>query len=204
MAGERRRRRRLVGLAIAGAILAGAGMTGCTGGSPDGAAPDASPAPDGSPSAPATSSPGSTPSLSPGALPADAEPEVPVDGRAFGFIRQADPAASTLLFDAARFVTGEAANAAAAARDRATPVPNDYFIVNDDPTTVSLPVDPSATIVVVGIQGPPPEVEVAVPTFLSAIAAGGSTGSPWIRADAPFWITLESGTAVTITEQFLP
>ena len=38
-----------------------------------------------------------------------------------------------LSFDRAQFLTGDAANKAAAAHGQETPVPNDYLIVNDNP-----------------------------------------------------------------------
>jgi hypothetical protein len=54
----------------------------------------------------------------------------------------------TLSFDRAYFLTGDAANKAAAARGDESPVPNDYYIVNDN--KLLRPVTLAADVKVVG------------------------------------------------------
>ena len=55
------------------------------------------------------------------------------DGRHFCYVRRVDPATSTIRFDLAYFYSGDEANRIAAERGDETPVPNDYYIVNDNP-----------------------------------------------------------------------
>ena len=52
-------------------------------------------------------------------------------------------------FDLACFYTGEEANQQAAARGDEVPVPNDVYIVNDNPATRDVPVDPSAELLLI-------------------------------------------------------
>ncbi len=64
------------------------------------------------------------------------------DGRHFGYIKSAQVTAQPqlIIFDLAYLLTGDEANQAAADRGLETPVPNDYFIVNDNPKLRVLPV----------------------------------------------------------------
>jgi hypothetical protein len=63
------------------------------------------------------------------------------DGRHFGYIKSVDldPQPATLTFDLAYPLAGEEANREAERRGNETPVPNDYFIVNDNPNLRTLP-----------------------------------------------------------------
>jgi hypothetical protein len=68
------------------------------------------------------------------------EPELE-DGQHFGYIKSVDldPKPATLTFDLAYHLVGEEANREAERRGYETPVPNDYFIVNDNPKLRTLP-----------------------------------------------------------------
>jgi hypothetical protein len=74
--------------------------------------------------------------------------------RRFGYIRSIDMDATppTISFDAAQFLSGEAANEAAV-EDGATPagepVPNDYYIRNPEPALETLPVAPGVRVTAV-------------------------------------------------------
>jgi hypothetical protein len=72
--------------------------------------------------------------------PSTPEPELE-DGRHFGYIKSVDlaPKPATLAFDLAYHLIGEEANREAERRGYETPVPNDYFIVNDNPKLRTLP-----------------------------------------------------------------
>ena len=62
---------------------------------------------------------------------ATAPPTLTTDFGYFPAVLSAGPPV-TLSFDRALFLSGEAANKAAASHGSETPVPNDYFIVNDN------------------------------------------------------------------------
>ena len=55
------------------------------------------------------------------------------DGRHFGYVRAVDVDAGTIEFDLAYFLSGKEANAAYHAAGGTGPVPNDHFVVNDNP-----------------------------------------------------------------------
>jgi hypothetical protein len=63
------------------------------------------------------------------------------DGRHFGYLTSVDlgPKPASLTFDLAYHLVGEEANREAERRGYETPVPNDYFIVNDNPRLRTLP-----------------------------------------------------------------
>ncbi|MGH2589335.1 MAG: hypothetical protein ACRDGW_00890, partial [Actinomycetota bacterium] len=78
-------------------------------------------------------------------LPAEGELE---DGRHFGFIRAVHPTERTIEFDLAYWLTGEEANQAYQEATRDTgPVPNDYFVVNDNPRLRELALSPDLRLV---------------------------------------------------------
>jgi cell division septation protein DedD len=67
----------------------------------------------------------------------------------FGFIRSwyAKPGAFYLRFDRAVMLTGKAADAASAAHGGESPVPNDYYIQNDNPRLRDLVLADQATVI---------------------------------------------------------
>ena len=75
-------------------------------------------------------------------------PETLADGTYFGFFESID-VEGRAQFDLACFYTGEEANQQAAARGDEVPVPNDVYIVNDNPATRDVPVDPSAELLLI-------------------------------------------------------
>lgn len=127
------------------------------------------------------------------------------DGRHFGYIRSADPGAMTLRFDPARFLTGEEANAAAAEHGDAVPVPNDYYIVNDERRPRTLPIDPGAEILVIDWNRCCELVPGELGPFLDAFTI---RRPPWDAMyqgrRAPYWITVRGGAVVRIEVQYLP
>jgi hypothetical protein len=127
------------------------------------------------------------------------------DGRYFVFVdsidTDSDPA--TITFDLARFLTGDAAIEAAKEHGDEYPPPNDYYIVNDDPTlrTTSLSADVRLRIIdwanCCGTF-----IDGDVTTLAQAIVDGDPTGT--YRPSSPFWITVEQGRIARIEEQYLP
>ena len=130
------------------------------------------------------------------------------DGRHFGWITEIDPSGS-LTFDLAYFYMGDEANEIAAERGDETPVPNDYYIVNDNPKLRDLAVSPDVEISVFDWNRCCDErVTVDLATFADVI----SDPDGFVEADgrlyygqaSPYWITVEDGAVTSIEEQYLP
>ena len=135
-------------------------------------------------------------------------PETLADGTYFGFFESIDVDTGVSKFDLACFYTGEEANQQAAARGDEVPVPNDVYIVNDNPATRDVPVEPSAELLLIDWNAccetsPGPELDA----FASALG-----GQDFVEIDgfryagglSPYWITIQDGRIVGIEEQFLP
>ncbi len=153
----------------------------------------------------ATSSP--EPSPEPSEEPSEEPSPSPAleDGRHFGYIRSVDVDAMTLRFDLAYFLTGEEANQAAAEHGDEVPVPNDYYIVNDNPRLRTLPVDPGAEVWVIDWSRCCDLVRGELGPFLDAFA---TRHHPWDALyqgrRAPYWLTVRDGAVVRIEVQYLP
>jgi len=185
------------------------GLGACSDG--DGAAPGPTP-PTPSPTAAPSPTPG--PTEEPGQSPEPteeptAEPSPGLDdGRHFGFVQVVDPEGMTLVLDLAYFLTGEEANEAAAERGDEVPVPNDYYIVNDNPKLRTLALSPDVGLRLIdwnrccelSLNG---DLE----TFAAAIASGepiAAGGSVYYGGWSPYWLEIEDGRVVLIEEQYLP
>jgi hypothetical protein len=119
-----------------------------------------------------------------------------VDGRHFGFIVSADRFKPTIAFDDAEFLSGKEAQQAAedaGAVAPGEPVSNDYYIVDGDSETVTLPVAKDARVTV-----------VSCPTSCSEGHPGAfdrlETGSD----HPPYWVTTEDGVVTKIDQQYVP
>jgi hypothetical protein len=119
------------------------------------------------------------------------------DGRHFGYIRAVDVGASpgTIVFDVAKLLDGEAANAAAAAHGDEVPVPNDIYVVNDDESVVTLPLADDAEFL---LLGPDYECCEGVPSTREDLATA-HIDRAW-----GYWVTRENGKVVQIEEQWHP
>jgi hypothetical protein len=107
----------------------------------------------------------------------------------------------TVRFDLIQFLTGEAANKAAAEDGEESPPPNDYYIRNVNPKLRTLAIAPSATVTV--------NVLAAGDTGSSVkdtkITLAKLAGYPRDRVrDAVFWLTVSHGKVTRIEEQFVP
>jgi hypothetical protein len=153
----------------------------------------ASPSPTGSP----IERPSSTPSASP----------VLADGRSFVYAKRVGGTSSapTLTFDLALFLTGQAASDAAAAHGDDTPPPNGYFIVNDNAKLRTLPVAPTVTILYYPSSGAACCKRQAgtLDGFTAAVNGVAMTDYPDMSY-TPWWLTVEDGAIVKITQQYLP
>ena len=97
----------------------------------------------------------------------------------------------------------------AAARERGDedPPPNDYYVVNEDPTLHALPVQ--AGIAVDMVMDASGELcgDIAVgclPISMAewAAALGGTSGA--LLRSMPYWLTVSDGTVTAIEQQYIP
>ena len=102
------------------------------------------------------------------------------------------------------FLTGEQADQAAAARGMETPVPNGYFIVNDNPKLRRTPLaDTFAVKYIPEGSGSSTPVKAHPAQFLGWL--GGSVQTDFPPADTSWWwITIADGKITTIKQQYLP
>ena len=181
-------------------ILTAVALAGCGGGS-DTADPQPSPAQP----APASPSVATTSRPTP-AQPASGRASTPTTatrGSDFGFIRSWTAKTGTiyLRFDRAVLLTGKAADTASAAHGGESPVPNDYYIQNDNPRLREVVIHDQATVIgsqqLTGSPGPNPSSLKALLTFVH-------NGGPQAAA-TPFHLTYNAnGLVVRIQEQYIP
>ena len=161
--------------------------TGATGTAPTGAT---------SPTGPSATSP--EPSLA---------PELG-DGVHFGFVEGVDVAGGTIVFDLAYFLTGEEANQAAAEHGFETPVPNDYFIVNDNPKLRTLALSPDLQLALLNWNHCCDEFfEGDLTTFATAINTGEQVtvgDEVYLGPLSQYWLTVNDGVVIRVEEQYLP
>ena len=188
-------------LALASLALLTAATLAACGGSSQTADPQPSPA------QPAPASPSvATTSRPTSAQPASDRPSSPTtatSGSDFGFIRSWTAKTGTfyLRFDRAVLLTGKAADAASAAHGGESPVPNDYYIQNDNPRLREVVIADQATVIgsqqLTGSPGPNPSTLKALLTFVH-------NGGPQVAA-TPFHLTYDDNGLVTrVREQYLP
>jgi hypothetical protein len=129
------------------------------------------------------------------------------DGEHFGFVEEVDASGGTLVLDLAYFLTGEAANEAAAERGDEVPVPNDYYIVNDNPRLRTLTLGDDVELSLLDWNNCCDErFDGDLATFAQAIAEGmlEADGAVYNGTLSPYWLTIEGGEVVRIEEQYLP
>ena len=130
------------------------------------------------------------------------------DGRHFGYVRAVDADARIIEFDLAYFLSGkEADRAYQEATGNTDHVPNDYFIVNDNPMLRTLALAPDARLRLL-------DWNHCCETFfegdlgLFAEAIGEQTdvtdGDLIYRGQSQWWITVENGLVTEIEEQYSP
>jgi hypothetical protein len=130
------------------------------------------------------------------------------DGRHFGYVRAVDADAGTIEFDLAYLLSGkEADRAYQEATGNTGHVPNDYFIVNDNPMLRTLVLAPDVRLRLL-------DWNHCCETFfdgdlaLFAEAIGQQTdvtdGDLIYRGQSQWWITVENGVVTEIEEQYSP
>jgi len=109
-----------------------------------------------------------------------------------------------LQYDLAFFLTGADANQAAADRGLETPVPNDYFIVNDNPKLRLTPLEGVYSVKYIpegsGLSTP---VKAHEAQFLGWMGETVQTDFP-PKDTSWWWITIENGSVTKIEQQYLP
>jgi hypothetical protein len=123
------------------------------------------------------------------------------DGRHAVKILAVSDAKKTVRFDAIQFLTGEAANKAAAEDGEDSPPPNDYYIRNTNPKVRTLSIAPSVTVTVNVLAA----ADTGSSTEDTRITLAKLAGYPRDRVDdAVFWLTVSHGKVTRIEEQYLP
>ena len=181
----------LVALALTGAACTSE-STSAAGGSetPTGASPTTA-----SSQPSETSSPSITSSPTP-------VPEIE-DGRHFVFVKKTQGPAVT--FDLAEFYSGDEANQIAGERGDEVPVPNDVYIVNDNPKLRTVPV---ADDVVVNVydwsQCCDSYTRISYDDFARYVKHVQEPTGRFHGTFSPYWIRVQDGQIVKIEEQYLP
>ena len=202
-----RKKALIVGAIIAAILVFGLGYLLGTGGDEEAAvSPTATtPAPTSETSAPTpTDNPSATPSAI--ATPEPAGDTLP-DGRYFvrlTDIQGGEEGPLLLQYDLAYFLIGEEANQAADDRGLETPVPNDYFIVNDNPKRRLTPLEGVYSVKYIpegsGLSSP---VKAHEAQFLGWMGESVQTDFP-PKDTSWWWITIENGSVTKIEQQYLP
>jgi hypothetical protein len=201
-----RRKALIVGAIVAALLVFGLGYLLGTGGSDQQAA--ASPVITTAPPTSEVPSPTPTPTPSERAIPT-AEPagDTLPDGRYFvqlTDIQGGEEGPLLLQYDLAYFLTGEDANQAAADRGLETPVPNDYFIVNDNPKLRLAPIEGVYSVKYIpegsGLSTP---VKAHEAQFLGWMGESVQTDFP-PKDTSWWWITIANGSVTKIEQQYLP
>ena len=181
------------------ALVAAIALTACQGGSdtdpqPNPAQPTPANRPVATTSKPATAQPATRPAPSPDSATRDSD---------FGFIRSWTAKSGTfyLRFDRAVLLNGKAADDASAAHGGESPVPNDYYIQNDNPRLREVVIADQAKVIgsqqLTGSPGPNPSNLKALLTFIH-------NGGPLVAA-TPFHLRYDANGFVTrIQEQYIP
>jgi hypothetical protein len=130
------------------------------------------------------------------------------DGRNFGYVTSVDVADATIEFDLALFYTGDEANEVAGERGDETPVPNDYYIVNDNPKLRTVPLSPDLEITLIDWNRCCDETfSPTLEDFAAAIASDDPVtidGRLTYGRSSQYWLTVQDGSVVAIEEQYLP
>lgn len=128
-------------------------------------------------------------------LPPAAEKE-----RQFAFVKDINETAGAYewVLDYAQFLTGEDAADAAAAAGAESPPPNDYYIVNENAKLRTLPVAAS-TKVVLYYNGVSDKRTMPLGQYYD-IFLNKTDG----KHAVPFWVTIQDGKIIAAEEQYLP
>ena len=109
------------------------------------------------------------------------------------------------MFDLADFLIGGEANRAAADRGQETPVPNDYFIVNDNPRLRQLPVAPGLRILLLDWTNCCDTMFRADPQlFQESLDQKKYPPGNYKGTFSGYWLTVRGGAVTKVEEQYFP
>lgn len=135
-------------------------------------------------------------------------PEAPLEeGRHFGYVRSVDRDAGTIEFDLASFLSGKEANDAYHAAGGTGPVPNDHFVVNDNPMLRTLTLAPDVRLRLLDWNHCCDRFfDGDLSLFAQAIAEQSDVtdGDLIYRGQSSWWVTVRDGVVTQIEEQYSP
>jgi hypothetical protein len=130
------------------------------------------------------------------------------DGRHFGYVRSVDVDGGAVEFDLAYFLSGEEANQAyQEATGDSGPVPNDHFVVNDNPMLRTLTLAPDVRLRLLDWNNCCDSFfDGDLALFAEAIGerADVTDGDLIYRGQSQWWITVENRVVTEIEEQYSP
>ena len=147
---------------------------------------------------PTTSSPLPEPSETDTSSPVPPAPVIE-DGRHFVFVKRAK--GGNLTFDLAEFYSGEEANEIAQERGDEVPVPNDVYIVNDNPKLRTVPAADAKVSVLDWSACCDVIVDLTFDEFAGYVA---HPTDDFHGTSSPYWIRVKGGEIVDVEEQYLP
>jgi hypothetical protein len=201
-----RRRQVTAAAVLVGLLVAfGGGYLLARGGNND---TQASAGPSGTTSPTHTRSPKPTATVSPTpSATATPDPNALPDGRSFVYVKKVVGSSGdqSLTFDLALFLTDQAAADAATANGDESPPPNGYYIVNKNAMLRTIPISPAVSIRYFPSSGPAccAHKPGTIDGFAAAVNGTAMTDYPDMSF-SPWWITLQDGVIVKISQQYLP
>lgn len=205
-ASRARRNRTIALVAVMGTVALAVGLfLGSRTGAQDAAEGTPSPVATGTPSPSATPTPSSDPSPTgePSPEPSPVSLSGFQDGRHFVLAERVEPDA-VLVADLGYFLTGDEANEAAAEHGVETPVPNDYYVVNDNPKARLVPISPDATVRYIPTEACCDLQPWDVGTWIDAVNGEVQTDMLGEMDTTWWWITVRGGQVVAIEQQYFP
>jgi hypothetical protein len=131
------------------------------------------------------------------------------DGRNFAFIKKVDLTTDPpkVTYDLAVLLSGDAANEAAKERGDETPVPNDYYVVNDNPMLRTVSLAPDVRLALVDWNDCCEHTfDGRLADFARAFEEGEITvdGHRYTGNLSSYWLIARDGVVVRIEEQYAP
>lgn len=205
--GALRRRQATAAAIVVGLLVAfGGGYLLAHGGS-DSPQASAGPSHTPRPTHPRSFTPSVTPTVTPSPTASPEPGNALPDGRSFVYAKKVvqSNGARSLTFDLALFLTDQAATDAAKAHGDDSPPPNGYYIVNDNPLLRTVAMSPTASIRYFPSGGDAccTHRPGTLDGFAAAVNGTAMTDYPDMSF-SPWWITLQNGVIVKVSQQYLP